>query len=94
VSAGNNQSGTAGTQLVKALAVLVTDQYGNRVAANAVSFSDGGAGGTFSAPNPIMTGTNGIASVFYTLPSVAKTVTISASATGVSTAASFTETGH
>jgi hypothetical protein len=94
VSGGNNQSGTAGTQLLKALGVLVTDQYGNRVPANGVSFSDGGAGGSFSAPNPILTATNGIASVYYTLPSVAKTVAISATATGVSTPASFTETAH
>jgi hypothetical protein len=94
ITGGNNQSGTAGTQLLRALGVLVTDQYGNRVSANGVSFSDGGAGGSFSASNPILTATNGIASVYYTLPSVPKIVTISAAAAGVSTHASFTETGH
>jgi hypothetical protein len=94
VTGGNNQSAAAGTLLPQALAVLVTDQYGNGVAGNSVMFSDGGAGGTFSGPNPATTGSSGTASESYTLPLSAGTVTISATATGVSGVAVFTETAR
>jgi hypothetical protein len=94
VTGGNNQTGNAGTQLPTALAILVTDQYGNPVSGNSVTFSDGGAGGTFSSPNPVITGTSGTASVMYTLPASPKTVTIDATATGVTNPAVFNETGQ
>jgi len=94
ITGGNNQSGTAGTPLPQALTVLVTDQYGNPVSGNSVAFSDGGAGGTFSNSNPVTTGSDGIASQMYTLPASPKTVTITAAATGVTSAAVFTETGQ
>jgi hypothetical protein len=94
ITSGNNQSGPAGSQLPQALTVLVTDQYGNPVSGNSVNFSDGGAGGTFSNPNPVVTGANGMASVFYTLPGSAGTVTIDATATGVANPAVFTETAQ
>jgi outer membrane protein assembly factor BamB len=90
---GNNQTAAAGTQLPQALTVLVTDQYGNPVSGNSVTFSDGGAGGTFSS-NPVVTGTNGIASVTYTLPATPGAVTINATASGVTTSAVFTETAQ
>jgi protocatechuate 3,4-dioxygenase beta subunit len=91
ITNGNNQSGPAGTTLPQALTVLVTDQNGNPVSGVNVGFSDGGAGGTFSNPNPVVTGTNGTATQSYTLPSSAGTVTITATAAGVANPAIFTE---
>ena len=75
---GQNQSGPAGTQLLNPIVVRLRDTYNNSVPGLPVSFSDNGAGGSFSA-NPVTTGANGQASVFYTLPPVAKKVTITAS---------------
>jgi adhesin/invasin len=94
VTGGDNQSGTAGTQLPTALTVEVTDQYGNAVSGNSVSFDDGGAGGTFGNPNPGLTTSSGTVSQLYTLPSSSGNITISATATGVDTAAMFTETSN
>ncbi|HEV2470511.1 MAG TPA: choice-of-anchor D domain-containing protein [Candidatus Sulfotelmatobacter sp.] len=89
VNGGNNQSGSTGTTLPTALSVLATIN-GNPASGVSVTFSDGGAGGTFGTPVAI-TGSNGIASTTYTLPSTAQTVTINATSTGYSTA-TFTET--
>ena len=94
ITSGNNQSAPAGTQLPQALTVLVTDQYANPVSGASVVFSDGGAGGTFSNSNPVVTGANGTAAQLYTLPPIAGLVTINATVTGVSNPAVFTETGH
>ncbi len=94
ITSGNNQFASAGTQLPLALTVLVADQYGNPVSGVSVTFSDGGAGGTFSNQNPDITGTNGTATEFYTLPSSPGTVTINATAAGVANPAVFTETGQ
>jgi len=95
ISSGNDQTAPNGTQLPAALVVLVTDQYGNPFSGNNVTFSDGDAGGTFSNTNPVVTGTNGTASQFYTLPPVAgETITITATAAGVSSSAVFTEYGQ
>jgi hypothetical protein len=77
------------------LVVLVTDQYNNPVAGVNVTFSDGGAGGVFLYANPVVTGTNGTASQFYTLPAVPnETVTITATAAGIANPAVFTEYGQ
>lgn len=92
ITSGNNQSAPAGTQLPQPLTVLVTDQYGNPISGNSVTFSDGGVGGSFSNPNPVLTVTNGTATQLYTLPTSPKTVTITA--TGIAAPAVFTETGH
>jgi hypothetical protein len=94
VTGGNNQSAPAGTQLPQALIVLVTDQYGNPVPSAGVTFSDGGAGGSFSNQNPVLTSASGTASQFYTLPSSPKKVTIDATVSGVANPAVFTETGQ
>jgi len=94
IASGNNQSAAAGTQLPLALTVLVTDVHGNPISGNSVTFSDGGAGGTFSNPNPVLTSGNGTAAVSYTLPSSAGAISINATATGVSNPAVFTETGQ
>jgi len=88
-TAGNNQTGGTGTVLPTALTVLASSN-GNPVAGVSVAFSDGGAGGSFGTPVAI-TGSNGTASTTYTLPSTAKTVTISATSSGY-TSATFTET--
>ena len=89
VNGGNNQSGQTGTPLPTALSVLAT-QNGNNASGVTVTFSDGGAGGTFGTPT-VVTGSSGLASTTYTLPSTAKTVNITASATSYTTA-NFTET--
>ena len=94
VTSGNNQSQVVGTQLPQALTVLVADQYGNPIAGNNVTFSDGGVGGFFSNPNPASTGANGVATQIYTLPSLPGTYSIAASAAGVTNPAVFTETGQ
>jgi hypothetical protein len=93
ITGGNNQTAPAGSQLPLPLTVLVTDQYGNPVSGNNVTFDDGGGGGLFGA-NPAATGSNGTATDTYTLPSAPGTVTINATASGVSTPAVFTETGQ
>ena len=94
VTGGNSQSGSVGTQLPVALSVVVSDQYGNPVSGNSVTFSDGGAGGVFSGPNPGLSSSTGLVSQMYTLPGTPGTITINAAATGVSNPAQFTETGH
>jgi hypothetical protein len=88
---GNGQSALPNTPLAQPLVVKVTDQYGNVVSGISVAFNDGGAGGIFSA-NPISTSSNGEASVNYTTSANAGSVTIRATATGVSTQTSFTLT--
>ena len=93
ITGGNNQSAPAGSQLPQALTVVVADQYGNPVSGVGVSFDDGGAGGTFSSESPV-TGSNGAATEFYTLPSSPGTTTINVTAAGVSSSAVFTETGQ
>ncbi len=89
VNGGNNQSGNVGTTLPTSLSVLATTN-GTATAGVSVTFSDGGAGGTFGTPVAV-TGSNGIASSTYTLPTTAKTITVSATSSGFSTA-TFTET--
>ncbi|MGO9405100.1 MAG: hypothetical protein ACLPVW_16680 [Terriglobales bacterium] len=94
ITSGNNQTATAGTQLPLALTVFVADQYGNPVSGVSVTFDDGGAGGIFSNSNPGVTGTDGTATQFYTLPSSPGTITINATAAGIASPAVFTETGQ
>ena len=94
VSGGNNQSGSAGTQLSQALTVSVTDQYGNPVSGSAVAFNDGGAGGSFASANPEQTDGSGTASQIYTLPANPGPVTINAIVSGVNNPAVFNETAN
>ncbi len=88
-TSGNNQSGNVGTTLPAALTVTATSN-GNPVSGVSVTFSDGGAGGSFGT-GVVTTGSNGTASTTYTLPSTAKTVTVSVTSAGYNTA-TFTET--
>jgi hypothetical protein len=91
-TAGNNQVGTAGTALPTALTVLASNlNSGVGNSGVTVNFSDGGAGGTFNPPSPIVTGANGTASTTYTLPPTAETVTLTATSSGY-TSTTFTET--
>ena len=94
VSGGNNQSAPAGSALPQALTVVVKDQYNNVVPNASVTFTDNGAGGSFSNPNPALTDNTGTATQVYTLPAAPKTVTVSASVSGVASPANFSETGH
>src|SRR5215469_10935739 len=90
VVSGNNQTAVHPSLLGKLLTVTVTDQYGNAVPGASVTYTDNGAGGSFSA-NPVVTNSSGKASVLYTTPLTPGTVSITASVTGVSNAAPFTE---
>jgi hypothetical protein len=75
---GNNQTVKPGAATSKMLEVVVTDQYGNLVSQAPVTFSDGGAGGSFSA-DPALSSSAGIAEARYTAPLTAGPVTITAS---------------
>jgi len=83
VVSGSAQSGTVGTTLPLPMVVRVRDAYNNSVAGVPVSFSDGGVGGSFSA-NPVVTGAAGTASVSYTLPTAARSITIKATYSNLS----------
>ena len=88
-TSGNNQSGPTSTKLPLPLTATATNN-GTPVKGLKVTWTDNGAGGTFSMPTGA-TNANGVVSTSYTLPGTAKTVTITASATGY-TSATFTET--
>ncbi|MBV9482720.1 MAG: Ig-like domain-containing protein [Acidobacteria bacterium] len=93
VKSGNGQNAPPNTRLPQPLAVKVSDQYGNAVVGVSVTFSDGGAGGTFSSI-PVTSASGGIASVSYTTPASAGTISIQATATGVSAPGTFTVNGQ
>jgi hypothetical protein len=87
---GNNQSAFPNNLLPKKLIVKLADQYGNGISGVTVTFTDNGAGGTFSTKTPV-TASNGEATVSYTTGSNAGTITISAS-TSTLGPVNFTET--
>jgi hypothetical protein len=89
---GNKQSATVSTTLPTALVVKVVDQFNNVVPGASVTFSDGGAGGSFSGAT-ISTDATGKATTTYTLPATPQTVSITAAVSGV-TPVNFTETAH
>ncbi len=82
VVSGSKQIGTVGTTLPLPLVIKTKDAAGNLVPGASVSFTDGTVG-TFS-PNPAITGSNGQATASYTLPTVAKSLTVTASVGSVS----------
>jgi adhesin/invasin len=94
VSGGDNQIGSAGSQLPLGLSVIVGDQYANPVSGVSVTFDDGGSGGGFVNGNPVLTDIDGAALEFYILPPSPGTFAVSASAAGVAVPASFTESGQ
>lgn len=87
---GTKQKGTVGTTLAAPIVVSAKDAFANLEVGVPIQFSDGNVGGVFSQPNPVITGANGQASITYTLPTKAQTVTITA-ANG-SASAKITET--
>jgi hypothetical protein len=82
IVSGNKQTITAGSALPLPLVAKVEDQYSNGIANVSVTFSDGGAGGSFSA-NPLLSNNLGRASVTYTAGTTAGTVTVIATASGL-----------
>jgi hypothetical protein len=80
---GGKQKGTVGTPLPLPIVMKATDASGNAVVGAPITFSDGGAGGSFSA-NPVTTDSSGQATVSYTLPTAPKTITITGSNGAVS----------
>jgi hypothetical protein len=91
ISSGNNQTGTAGTQLSKPLVSVVKDQYGNPVSGVTVTFVDGGAGGSFVNSTPV-TNNSGQAGATYTLPPAVGTYSITATVNSNVNVVTFTET--
>ncbi len=88
IYAGNNQTVQAGKSTPKELQVLVEDQFANLVKGAQVSYTDNGAGGSFS-PNPASTSAKGIAGSRYTAPPQTGRVTVTAACPGT-TSVQFT----
>jgi hypothetical protein len=82
ISSGNNQTVKTGAATGKLLQVLIEDRYGNPVPGISVTYSDGGAGGSFSV-DPAVTSSKGIAGSRYTASNQEGTVTVTASAPGL-----------
>jgi len=91
VGGGNNQTGPVSTTLPNALIAKLRDEYTNGVPGVLVTFSDGGAGGTF-APSQAITDSLGNAGTSYTTPPNPGTVKVKASAAKVGIPAVFTVT--
>jgi hypothetical protein len=79
---GNNQTGPISTKLPVALTVSVFDPHNYGVPGVTVTFSDNGAGGTFSALS-VITGSTGQATTTYTAPAKPGIVTVTASVAGL-----------
>ncbi len=89
VSAGNSQSAAIGTAVAIAPSVLVTDGFGNPVDAHSVTFAVTGGGGSLTGATT-SSNTSGIATVgSWTLGTTVGGNTLSATASGVGTPASF-----
>ncbi len=89
VFAGNNQTGTIGTQLKNSIAARAT-RDGSPQAGVTISYTDNGAGGSFTVTSGAAN-SNGVLATAYTLPSTAKAVTITATSAGYP-ATTFSET--
>jgi hypothetical protein len=76
---GGFQSATVGTTLAAPLVVKLKDSYGNGVPGVPVAFTDNGANGTFNPPSPVTTSSSGEATVNYTVPTKAQSITITPS---------------
>jgi hypothetical protein len=79
---GGKQSAPVSTVLPDPIVVKDSDQYGNGISGAVITFSDGGAGGSFSA-NPVTTNSSGEATTSYTTPSTAGAITITATTPGL-----------
>ena len=85
IESGNNQTEPISTLLPVALSVQIYDQYNFGVSGVVVTWSDGGAGGVFSAPRST-TSSVGKDSTFYTTPATAGTYYITATTPGITPA--------
>ena len=83
VVSGGKQTGTVGTTLPLPIVIRAKNGSGKLVVGAPITFSDGGVGGSFS-PNPAITNSSGQASTSYTLPTTAKSISVTA-ADGVAT---------
>jgi hypothetical protein len=81
VQSGDAQAGVVNTTLPVMLKVQATDPYTGSASGATVTFSDAGAGGTFSSA-VMTTDSSGFATTSYTLPKVSKAITITASSPG------------
>ncbi len=82
VTAGAAQSAPVGQALASPIQVQATNPYnGQADVGAAVTFSDGGKGGTFN-PASAVTDSNGFASTTYTVPTKIGTYTLTISGTG------------
>ena len=79
---GSGQTVLVNTTLPIPLVTKASDSYGNGVPGVAVSYSDSGVGGIFSA-NPVNTDSRGLATVNYTTPTAVGTVKITGNVTGL-----------
>ncbi|MGB6386947.1 MAG: hypothetical protein WBE52_05205 [Terriglobales bacterium] len=77
---GAKQTGPAGSTLPKAIVAQAQDAYKNGVAGITITFTANNGG----VPNPasVVTGANGLADTYLTLPDTVATVTVTASSTG------------
>jgi hypothetical protein len=77
IVSGSKQIGTVGTTLPLPVIIAAKDAAGNAVPNASVSFTDS-VGGIFT-PNPAVTASNGSATTSYTLPTIAKSLSVTAS---------------
>ncbi len=91
VTSGDNQSATVNTPYSAPLVVTVTDQFGNPVSGESVTFAAPGAGasGTFPTGATVTTGANGQATDTLTANTVAGTFGVTATAAAIPTPAGF-----
>jgi hypothetical protein len=83
VYSSNNQTVKTAAATAKLLQVFVGDEYANPVPGISVTYSDGGAGGSFS-PDPAETSAKGISGTRYAAPAQPGMVTVTASSPGLS----------
>jgi trimeric autotransporter adhesin len=92
IVSGNNQSATTGTKLAAPLVVKVVDTTGAPLPGVVVSFTVNSAGAATVAPSPAITLNDGTASATVTFGPTPGAVTVTASATGLSSVATFSLT--
>jgi hypothetical protein len=90
IVSGNKQTAQVTGSLAAPVVAKVADAFGNGLPGVSVTFSDGGAGGSFSA-NPVVTNSLGQASTTYTTATKAGVVTITPTSAGL-TPLKFSET--
>ncbi len=91
VSSGSGQSAVVNTAFANPLVVIVKDASGNPVSGATVTFTAGT--GIKVSSSTATTNSSGLAQVTATPTTASTSLTVTANVTGVSTPASFTETG-